>query len=65
VSRSLRELDLEPLSVEEFMRRCRLPIAADTIESTAELVAWFVRKYPTVQARFAYVRSVRARVLRG
>jgi hypothetical protein len=64
VNLPLRELDLETIPVEEFLRRCALPVTADTVEGTAELVAWFVRRYPTVQARFAYVRRARARVLR-
>jgi hypothetical protein len=64
VTHALRELDLETLPVEEFMRRCALPVSPETIEGTAELVAWFVRRYPTAQARFAYIRRARARVLR-
>ncbi len=60
----LHDVDLETLPVEEFLRRCALPVTADTIESTAELVSWFTRRYPTVQERFAYVRRARARVLR-
>jgi len=63
VSRPLRELDLETLPVDEFLRRCALPVTADTIEGTYELVTWFLRRYPTAKARFAYVRRARARVL--
>lgn len=59
------ELDRERLPVDEFLRRCSLPISAATIESTRELVTWFRRRYPTVQERFAYVRRARARVLRS
>ncbi len=60
----LDELDLEVLPVEEFMRRWSLPVSAETVRSTAELVEWFTRRYPTERERFAYIRRVRARTLR-
>ena len=59
----LRDLDLETLAVEEFTRRCALPVTDEAIETTRELVTWFLRAYPTAKERFAYVRRVRARVL--
>jgi hypothetical protein len=63
MSRPLHELDLETLPVEEFLRRCAGPVSDDAIEGTRELVAWFLRRYPTARERFAYVRRARARVL--
>jgi hypothetical protein len=64
VTRPLRDLDLEVLPVDEFMRRCSLPVSAEMVQSTAELVAWFTRRYPTARERFAYIRRARARMLR-
>jgi hypothetical protein len=61
----LRELDLEVLPVEEFVRRAAIPVDDDAIQATRELVTWFLRRYPTVKERFAYVRRARARVLGG
>jgi hypothetical protein len=59
-----RDLDREVLPVEEFVRRAALPVSAETVASTAELVAWFTRRYPTARDRFAYIRRARARMLR-
>jgi hypothetical protein len=64
VTSDLRHLDLESLPIDEFLRRCDLPVAASTVEDAHALVTWFLRRYPTAQARFAYVRRARARVLR-
>jgi hypothetical protein len=63
VTRRLAELDLETLPVDEFLRRCALPVSPEAIEGTDELVTWFMRRYPTIKDRFAYVRRARARVL--
>ncbi len=56
------ELDLETLPVAEFIRRCELPVTQGAIEGTFELVAWFLRRYPTAKERFAYVRRARSRL---
>ncbi|MBK8256588.1 MAG: hypothetical protein IPK82_28450 [Polyangiaceae bacterium] len=47
----------QPLPVEEFHRRLQLALAdTEQMQKNAELCAWFVRRYPTVEARLAYAR---------
>ena len=70
VAPSIRDQVDAPLPPEEFLRRVNAPLTAKEIESTRELVAWFTRRYPTVQGRFAYVRRTyrartRAQEVRG
>lgn len=65
MSRSLRELDLETLPVEEFLRRCAVAVNDESVAATRELVEWFLRRYPTAKERFSYVRRARARKLGG
>ncbi len=51
------EIYEKPLEPEEFDRRVREVLAdATEQENIAELIAWFVKRYPTVEARLAYVR---------
>jgi hypothetical protein len=61
----IAELDREELPVEEFMRRCTQPLSEESIQGTRELSEWFLRRYPTAQERFAYIRRACARVLGG
>ena len=63
--RPLHELDLEELPVAEFMRLCALPPSDEAIQGTRELSEWFLRRYPTAQERFAYIRRARSRLLGG
>ena len=53
------------LTPEEFDRRLARALADDEdMQSTAELIEWFRRRYPTAGARLAYVRRKIA-ALRG
>ena len=49
------------LSADEVERWLRRPIAADEIESVADLVRWFTTRYPTARERLAYARRAYAR----
>ncbi len=53
-----------PMRAEEFAALLAIPVTAEQVAEVAALVDWFERRYPTVQARFAYVRQARARWLR-
>lgn len=55
-SPELANLIAARLSPEEFERRARAPLTDAEIEETAELVAWFTRRYPTAADRLAYAR---------
>lgn len=47
----------EPLPLAEFERQLAAMLAdREDKESIAELIAWFRRRYPTVEARLAYAR---------
>jgi hypothetical protein len=44
------------MSVEAYEQRMAVPPSEDEVEELAELVRWFVGRYPTAKERFAYVR---------
>lgn len=47
----------EPLDPAEFDRRVAEILAdEDEKQSIVELIGWFTKRYPTVEARLAYVR---------
>jgi len=46
-----------PLAAEDFEQRLALALAEEEeIERARELIAWFMRRYPTVRERLAYAR---------
>jgi hypothetical protein len=51
----------EPRPLEEFLARTSAPPTNEELETTRELTRWFTTRYPTVQARLAYVRRAMAR----
>ena len=57
LSPEVRALWEEPLPREEFERRVRASLADEqSIADNIELIDWFVRRYPTAEARLAYAR---------
>ena len=51
------------LSAEEVTQFLGTPISDEEVESTKELVGWFMRRYPTAQERFAYNRRAYVRAV--
>jgi len=51
------------LSADEARRLLSSPLSEQEIEATRELVAWFMRRYPTARERFAYNRRAYARAV--
>jgi hypothetical protein len=45
-----------PLTPEELARRTAVPPTEEEVAELMDLVRWFTGRYPTAQARFAYVR---------
>jgi len=45
-----------PLEPREFNRRISAPISDEERAETLELIAWFMKRYPTVKQRLAYAR---------
>jgi hypothetical protein len=60
---ALQEIHDRVASAEELARFLATPITEEEVESTAELVRWFTRRYPTARERFAYARRAYARAL--
>lgn len=54
----------EPLPPDEFVRLADQELAPEAIEEMVAHIRWFKRRYPTVQARFAYATR-RTRALRS
>lgn len=53
------------LDVAEFDERLRLALAdEERMNDLAELIAWFRRRYPTVEERLAYARRKYAQIAR-
>ena len=51
------EIKARELTPEEFDARLRVALAdEDRMRELAELVAWFRRRYPTIDERLAYAR---------
>ena len=46
----------ERLSQEEWDRLAAIPLSEEEMAETRDLVRWFVKRYPTLKERFAYVR---------
>jgi hypothetical protein len=46
----------EPRPIEEFIERINRPLEPQEISDAKALSAWFVRRYPTVQQRFEFIR---------
>ena len=59
----IAELYNRRLSVEEVAAFLANPVTAAEVEETMELVAWFTRRYPMAQERFAYNRRAYARAV--
>ena len=57
----LRALSDRRLSPEEFDAYVRAPVSDFEREQREELVAWFLRRYPTPAERLAYARRAYAR----
>ena len=55
-----RELD-RPVTAEELRRELERPIGEAEREETMALVRWFTGRYPSAQARLAYVRRAYTR----
>ena len=51
------------LTAEELAAFLANPVTDAEVASTLELVDWFVRRYPTARARFAYNRRAYARAV--
>lgn len=45
-----------PMSIEAYERRMAVPPTDEEVEELADLVRWFVGRYPTAQERFEYIR---------
>lgn len=59
------EIYEKPLEPEELERRLREMLAdAEERHTISELIAWFTRRYPTVEERLAYVRRHAKRIPR-
>ncbi len=53
----VRDVYDAPLEPAEFDERVRVMLAdAEEKQNIAELIAWFTRRYPTVEARLRYAR---------
>ena len=52
---ALREAVNRRVTVEELHQALHAPIDARDREQVLELVQWFTRRYPTAEARLAYV----------
>jgi hypothetical protein len=55
--------DDDPLPVDEFVRLADADLPPQALAEMVDHIRWFVRRYPTVQERFAYVTR-RTRALR-
>ena len=55
-----REID-RPATVDEIRDALERPITLEEREEFDALVSWFTRRYPTPEARLAYVRQAYAR----
>jgi hypothetical protein len=54
----------DPLPRDEFERRLRTYLEDEqSIADTIELIEWFIRRYPTAEARLAYARRKYAEAL--
>lgn len=51
------------LTAEEVTQFLATPVSDEEVESTKELVRWFMRRYPTARERFAYNRRAYARAV--
>lgn len=60
VHRAIRDLVDEPRSAEEAARRMNAPLTDEERADALALHRWFVRRYPTVKERLAYVRRKHA-----
>jgi hypothetical protein len=49
------------LTEREVTEALAIPISATEREETVELIRWFTTRYPTAEARLAYVRQAYAR----
>jgi hypothetical protein len=61
VTPSLVELTERLVSPEELRRALEDPIPPDEREEVVALRRWFTTRYPTAEARLAYVRQAYAR----
>ena len=52
----IAELCETPMTLEAYQRRMAVPPTVEEVEELADLVRWFVGRYPTAKERFAYVR---------
>ena len=52
----IAEREQRPLGLDELERRLARPPTEEEIRETMDLMRWFVGRYPTAKARFAYVR---------
>jgi hypothetical protein len=44
------------MTLEAYERRMAVPPTDEEVEALADLVRWFMGRYPTAKERFAYVR---------
>ncbi len=53
----------DPLPLDEFVRLADAELPPDALAEMVDHIRWFLRRYPTVQERFAYA-TARTRALR-
>lgn len=53
---ALREEANRPLSTAELRELDAIPLGDDERRENLELIEWFLRRYPTPEARLAYAR---------
>lgn len=61
IVRALREEAERPLTAEELRALDAIPLGEEERRENSELIDWFVRRYPTPEARLAYARRAYAR----
>lgn len=54
-----------PVSADEIRRALQRPIDSEERDETLALVRWFTSRYPTPEARLAYLRQAYARWTRA
>lgn len=61
IPETVRRAINRPVTLEELHDVLERPISATDRDQVASLVRWFTRRYPSPEARLAYVRQAYAR----